>query len=553
MGVVAAGLCAVSCSEDFLDVSSKTESTTGNFYKTEGDAWRALVGCYDGWRQTVSCNGGVNAFYLASTIMSDECYASTGIADDYKGQTVDRFDQSQSPTTLDIFADTWKYYYAAVYRCNELLGHEETITWLEESKSKRKLYIGECRALRAICYFDMVRLWGNIPLFTAPSQENRAQADPAQVYALIVEDLKYAIENIPADANLKVETEFGRITKYAAEAILARVYLFYTGYYGKDLGYTDEAGQTTGTLTKEEALAYCEDVINSGNYELVKDFKNLWPAASLDPIPNELGWAKTSTYAGDANSEIILSMNFTPTQDYNGNNDSNRWIVMMGMRSLNFTKKGYGKGWGACCVTDHFRETFLPSNDGRSFASYIDIVGEGVTELENYETQVKDWREYTAFTVKKYCPLTFGNGLPATNPTGTMGFQECNAQPWNIVRLADVMLMAAELGSPRAANYMHDIRSRAGLSDIAVNKQNILDERARELAFEGHRYWDLLRQGVNVMADAVVASGGKVLTAGTEATVTYSRDKIIATQGLSRIPQEQMTLSNGVLKQNPGW
>ncbi len=55
------------------------------------------------------------------------------------------------------------------------------------------------------------------------------------------------------------------------------------------------------------------------------------------------------------------------------------------------------------------------------------------------------------------------------------------------------------------------------------------------------------------MADAVVASGGKVLTAGTEATVTYSRDKIIATQGLSRIPQEQMTLSNGVLKQNPGW
>lgn len=551
-GVAATGLLGTSCSEDFLDVSSKTESTTGNFYKTEGDAWRALIGCYDGWRRCSSGNGDVSNIYLAATIMSDEAYGSTGIADAYTAQTVDRFDQTQAPTNLDIFAATWKLGYAAIYRCNELITHDATLTWQETSASNRGLYIGEARALRALTYFDMVRIFGNIPLFLEPSQENRAQADPAEVYAYIVEDLKFAAANIPADANHGTEN-FGRFTKQAAEALLARVYLFYTGYYGKELGYTDAEGNTFGTLTKAEALAYCEDVISCGHYSLVKDFKNLWPAASLDPIPGELGWASTSTYAGDANSEVILAQNFTPTQDYNGNDDSNRWLVMMGMRSLNFPEKGYGKGWGAACVTDHFRETFLPTSDARSFPSMINLEGEGVNKLENYETQVKDWREYTGYTVKKYCPLTFGNGLPATNPTGTMGFQECNAQPWVIVRLADVMLMAAELGSSNATEYMHQIRSRAGLGDIPVSQQNIMDERARELAFEGIRYWDLLRQGVDVMADAVVASAGRVRNGGVEGTVSYDRSKIIATRGLCRIPQEQMTLSNGVLKQNPGW
>ncbi len=80
-----------------------------------------------------------------------------------------------------------------------------------------------------------------------------------------------------------------------------------------------------------------------------------------------------------------------------------------------------------------------------------------------------------------------------------------------------------------------------------------MDERARELAFEGHRYWDLLRQGVDVAADAIAASSAKVFNGGVESTVSYDRSLIIATKGLSQIPEDQITLSNGVLKQNPGW
>lgn len=148
----------------------------------------------------------------------------------------------------------------------------------------------------------------------------------------------------------------------------------------------------------------------------------------------------------------------------------------------------------------------------------------------------------------------FGNNSSAaTNPDGTGDFMTQNAQTWIIMRYADVLLMAAELGSSNGSAYLDQVRSRAGLGHLALNQQNIMEERARELAFEGVRYWDLLRQGVDVMADAVCASAATVLNGGNEVQLSYDRAQIIRTKGLCQIPYNQITLSHGVLKQNEGW
>lgn len=88
LGLGLASMGFASCTADFLDVESKRESTTDNFYRTESDAWRALIGCYDGWQCTTSSAG--CAFYYASEIMADECFAGVGITDARNYQVIDR-------------------------------------------------------------------------------------------------------------------------------------------------------------------------------------------------------------------------------------------------------------------------------------------------------------------------------------------------------------------------------------------------------------------------------------------------------------------------------
>ncbi len=406
----------ISCSESFLDVESKTESTTGTSYKNEKDVWRALIGCYDGWRQTSSAMQ--IGFYQGAEIMSYECFGGTGNADGRGFQAIDRFDLSQSPADLNMYENDWRNYYAAVYRCNELISREEEISW-NETNSLKETYMGECRAIRALLYFDMVRLWGNIPLFDEPVNENRPQVDPAEVFALIFEDLKYAMENIPADAYPKANAAAndGHITRYAAAALFARAYLFYTGYYG-----SEPAG-----ATKAEALAALEEIISSNEYSLVDEFKNLWPASSAGVA--EIGDMETllGTYAGDGNSETILALKFTSSQDYNGNNDGNRWQVMVGMRNLNAAP--YGKGWGALTVNPAFVSEFK-NGDTRRTASIIDLAGEGVTALDDFEASYKDQREYTGYAVKKYAPLCFADGTSASKEDGSGDFQISNHQDY---------------------------------------------------------------------------------------------------------------------------
>lgn len=557
-----------SCTAGFLDVESKKESTTDNFYRTESDAWRALIGCYDGWQCTSSSAG--CAFYYASEIMADECFAGVGITDARNYQVIDRFDPSQSPSDMNILENEWKNYYAAIYRCNELLAHEDQISWTSEDT--KGTYMGECRAIRALCYFDMVRMWGNIPLFTEPVNENRPQADPDEVYNVIFSDLLYAVNNIPASAYPKsaAASNDGHITKYAASALLARVYLFYTGYYGKE-------PQVEG-VTKASVLQGLEDFIavaESEGYGLVEEFKNLWPAASTSWTLNKStgDYEQTSTYAGDGNKEVVLAQKFNYTQDYNGNNDGNRWLVNMGLRNY-LGHAPYGRGWGGCTVNPKMW-TVYGTGDERREASIINLVSEGIADEPDFEASYKDQREYTGYTVKKYTPMSKWTKDDASGTwslvdevadLGEGDFQISQYQNFIVMRYADVLLMAAELGSPNAQEYLNEVRQRAyttedeegnltlstNYREVTATKDNILNERMLEFAFEGQRYWDLLRQGVEYAASQI-ATNTAVTSGGNPDNVTIEAADIVEKQGLSQIPNNQITLSNGVLKQNTGW
>lgn len=551
-----AAMSLSSCSESFLDVESKTESNTENFYKTQNDAWLALVGCYNGWAQVATADG--TPIYVASIVMSDECYGGAGNSDAYNYQVIDRFDQSQSPSDMNLFEYVWKYYYAGIYRCNELIHYDSQINWTDETT--HGLYMGECRTLRALMYFDLVRLFGNIPFFLEPSSDNKEQADPAEVYAWILEDLRFAVNNIPANAN-HTSGEWGRITKQAAEGLLARVYMYYSGYYGQQPGWNDEELGMIGDVTQAEALAALEDAISSNYYALVKTgFNTLWPAASLvaEPAP-AIAWdTEKSTYAGDNNGETMLAMTFTPG-NYNGGVWGNRWQVLIAMRDM--WKSPYGRGWGIATVCPKYLEKF-EAGDTRLDASVIDLAAVGVTETSRFQAGFNSWREYTGYTVKKYSPYCYSSSGSddyhnGASPDGEADFQIGNTQPWIFLRYADVLLMAAELGSPNAQTYMNQVRERAGLGSLAVNKENILAERAREFAFEGLRYWDLLRQRnggqVTALVEALREVEGNTLSGGIETYVSYDADKILATDGLCQIPYNQITLSNNVLNQNKGW
>ncbi|MFT4223165.1 RagB/SusD family nutrient uptake outer membrane protein [Dysgonomonas sp.] len=529
--VLGVSLGLYSCTDSFLDTESKTDLTEGNFYKTIADAEMALVGCYDGFQRT-SSNGNL-AFYVASEVLSDNCFGGTGNTDGRGYQALDRFDITQSPSDNNLFNGTWSDYYTGIFRCNKLLQKLDGTDFSSNPNARLRIE-GEARFLRGLMYFDLVRLFERVPLLTAPTTENVLQAEPADTYKLIVEDLLFATTNIPADAypKAKASENDGRVTRYAAKALLARVYLFYTGYYG-----VDDLG-----ITKAEVLQGLEDVISSGEFGLIGSYHKLWPAASY--VPNkEDNTLDKSAYAGAGNIETIFAEKFNNTSNYNGDVDGNRWLVMMGMRNTSWSP--YGKGWGACTVNPRLVNAFEASDD-RKVASIIDITGEGIKNTFD----LKDQREYTGYTVKKYTPTAFPDGSSDTG--GSKDFQISQDQDYIIIRYADVLLMAAELGSAKAQDYYNLVRNRSGLTNKTVSQANIMEERRFEFAFEGIRYWDLLRQGLSVAA-STIAQTQTVLSGGNDDQIVITADNITKTRGFMQIPNTQITLSNGVLKQNAGW
>jgi len=519
------GMLALSSCKKFLTTTlTDPKQSDASYYKTPADGYTALVGCYNG----LDVLYGGEAIPPMMEVFSDNCFGGTGSGDGFGWEMLDEFNKTISPSDVAIHSTAWKSYYQAIYRCNVLLQHMDQIAW-GDSVALKTQYTGEARFIRAFCYFDLVRLFEKVPLLTTPTLANVPQADPDSTYGQIMQDLRYAADNLASASYTSVPN--GRVTKWAAESLLARVYLFYSGYYGKS---------TIGKETAATALAAVEDVIAHSGHGLVTDYTTLWPAASL---------AKKVTYAGEDNKEVVFSIKYSSTADYNGNNTGNNWMVMTGMREQSVYPYGYG--WGGCPVEPKLVALFDQSNDSRYFASITSIAGENLAFTKQAAS-----REYTGYYMKKYSPLcdASNNALPATN------YLIGQSQDFFAIRYSDVLLMAAELGSPNAVSYFNQVHQRAIPSAAAVasvTKDDILAERRLEFVGEGGiRYWDLLRQGVATAASTIAANTTLSLIndgTGTQPSAGTLQANITATRGFQQIPSDQITLSSGMLKQNAGW
>lgn len=537
-------LAMTSCS---LDTESMTEQNDETAYRNQDAIELALVGCYDGWQRTISSEE--VGIYMLAEFASDQAHGGLGLSDARNYNAIDQFDLSVAPSYNNLFNADWENYYKAIFRCNKVVENENVTEWDSEAAKGRVL--GQARAIRAILYFDLVRMFGDVPLLTKSSSENIPRTPAAEVYQLIFDDLKYAAANIPADAfPLSArESNDGRITKYAAEALLARVYLYYTGYYGAE----------SEACTKQDAVDALDDVIENGGYELETNYADLFmPSSTRDASAGD-SYAWETTYKGkyynggwksDISKEVILNLKFAATSDYDGNADGNVFQVYLGPRNVCANSVLIASGWGACPVTKAFVDKY--KTDPR-FSTCVWSCNEA-----GFKADLNDTYEYTGYYTRKYAPMCFADGT--RQEVGfNLGIAHMNLtyyQDWTVMRYADVLLMHSELtGTATGLNEVH--RRACPGETLTYSIENIRNERAIEFAFEGIHYWDMMRyEKDGAYAGRAIAeaqNGAAVMNGGIETTTKFDINNFTAKKGLMQIPNTQITLSGGVLTQNAGW
>ena len=507
------------CSGDFLDTEPSTTKVEENFYKTPTDAYQGLVAIYD-----ILQREAYGTQLIVSEQASDDCFGGFGVAD----PTVDlQWDRFEYTTDKDMNTLTWKNSYLGIYRANILIENLGKINWGADTALKTR-YEAEARFLRAHFHFQAAKMFGDIiPLdHTIKSSEFQLPRQPAEVtYALIANDLKFAADNLgPENYSQKGNANYGRITKWAAEAYLARTFLFYTDYYKK--------ADLAGVVTKAQATTYINDVVNNSGHGLVPDFANLWLAASFE------------NFAGEDNTEMVWAVRFNGSGKGDWNlNEGNRFQVNIAPRGGSIGK--YATGWGGATVNPKLFNAY-EAGDTRRDATIIDYAGEGL----NFNAEAREQRQYTGYSWKKYCPITNAAGTAIVELNGG-NFQIDNYQDYAIIRYADVLLMAAELNlgtnGALAQADLDKVRDRAFKNTthrIPVSKTVIMNERRLELALEGQRYFDLIRQGMDVAKAAIDNTA-----TDSQFNVTFRTE----TLGWLPLPQSQIVLSNGTITQNPGW
>lgn len=446
-----------SCSNEFLEVEPKGTNLENNYYQNQEQAFAGLVSVYDIMRKN---SGSFDNMITMMNAGSDDHFAGGGGATD--GLGIQGFSNYSLNATI-VPVSFWSDHYQGIFRANYLLTKLSSVPM---SAALIDRYTAETKALRANYYFNLVRMFKNIPLITSPMTSSEfytvTQATPTAVYAQIEKDLTEAIAstNLP---NTVSAAEAGRFTKGAARALLGKVYL----YQNKNALAAAELAAVNGTPGGTSQFGY----------KLLSNFGDLW------------------TVSSKFNTESILEVAHTNAASIgwenwgNGIDEGNATNVMCGPRTyskLAADAPDLPSGWSFNVFTQDFYD-FIKT-DPRFTATVLDLKALKATGKADYIGGYQD----TGYFLNKFIPrksdVTTGAGEPLLN----------YRQNSYVIRLADTYLMEAEaLGGTgaRAQALLDAVRARVGLASTPVSLAVIKAERRAELAGEGHRFFDLVRWG----------------------------------------------------------
>lgn len=579
---IAALFAAVSC-ENFLDTSLLTAKTEENFPQTEEELAQMVTSIY-AYMLCESPEGAAQT-YIAQ-LAGDEC-----LGGNVPGNVNIAHSLLMYKNNTNNFLTLWSRLYVMINRCNFTM---ETAEKFENYKTAgyQNRVLGECYFMRAYAYWQLVSVFGGVPLRVNNEVVNLPRATVDEVYDLIGQDLAKAIELLPQQIYTLGSTETGHATKAAAEALQARVFLFYTGRYAKE-------ALPNGT-TKAKVISDLEDCINNSGHDLVSDQRNLWSytndvsesnAKGLRyqyVIENDLHWVGNSSIEtvfaekhqmsqGFGNTWVgnELSFFFTPamsTSDFEGHYPF-AWGWGQGPVSPAFVDDW--KAWSAQqTYTDGYTEDPRLSGSVWGYRALDNddktkvLIDGKFNEFEpDYQVASNYFQQTGYFQKKAICVGAWDDTnnkivhgfTSVANPgvTTTTNPGHLAATDVILIRFADVLLMHSEL--TETATGLNRVRERSHLAPVSYSLEAIKNERRYELAFEFQRWFDLLRwagPSLTSAGEALNKQNGFDIINESKLTKQPNYDfaaRLQQTQGYWPIPQTEIDISDGVLEQNPGW
>ena len=551
--------------------------------------------------------------FLWWEVMSDNCFGSGGLQDN-KVKSLHHLVQMNS----NQYEQPFVLLYGGINRANNQIETIDNVDWTG-NEAKRNQLLGEGYFMRGLYTLWLTQLYGDVPLITATliTEEMKAQVSAEEViYPQILSDF------VSAQNLMSTEKSSGHANKYVAEAFMARAYMFWAGFYKKvaDLStgsapaidLVEQEGCTAASLSQADVVNALRDVVNSGAYELLEDYRSLWQYSNSyvwDETQKALETGEGHAYKfiadmkrencfdqpgmGNGNKEELFQIQFMNASKWDLDQKGpyscarmycNYLSVFWALRvnghngDRNFTYP-FTQGWGQGTPSNNIWDDWtVAENEGgytdiRKLASLID----GVTENKEIDYEfVKDCCEASGFGVKKYNGVTL-DALTGDSPwwdfaggenfKGTLEnpMQGDHFEDFYLMRYADVLLMLSEMTGD--AQYMNQVQKRAGVPETPYSLKELQNQRRWEFAFEGLRFNDMRRwsgkdggescyaaKALQAQAGKQMVVKGNVANKTTMKHMTCSWTKRYAdTNGFLAKPQSQITLMNGKLIQNPGW